>query len=729
MSTKTIKQRIAVVAVSALTAGLLSVIATPAANAATGTLVGRVYENITSDGAAVVSATTGANGSQGLISIGAATAGAQTVSMYSNGIIVVATAGTADKAQSITVSGGGLLTGAAGAGSAKCFQTGGGTISYTGSTVAELADAAGASTNTLFCAINATKPGTAITITGDNDTTTSNATDWVITVNVLNSAYNAANGAAYVNSATNTSQRSQGVIAWGTGTGLSQTATMYANGTLSTQTALVGSSLAQKITVTGGTLAGADKCLAGGSGTLAVASDLVNCSVTADAASQLFASFKPSAAGTALIITGYNDATTAGYVASWKITVTVVAAGSAGTFSASESSIALTAGGGAPATANVDDPGANVVANTACVELYYSANDALGLPLAGSSIIAKGSNSAMALTIGGATGTLPIVTGTYSTATYISVCQNAANVNKAVTGTVTLTVDGVDVATRTVLITGQLATITVVKDAISVRGDAGTDNAIYGDFAARNAGTWVPSHSFTAKDAAGNLVAATVSIDTTTLDAQVIGLSADNGAADPLNADPDLRVGGLTFSCADTSGENTKLKVKATAADTTTIYSNAFTVTCAGNAVNYKASTDKAVYNTGDVMTVTVTGTDKSGKPANDYGIISTTAKLGTIASGAIASSVSAPADGNTLSAGSKTYKYIIGQTPGTYTIAVDFPVMNSTTYSQTALTLPVSVASATTTVSNADVLKSIVALIASINKQIQALQKLILKR
>jgi len=205
MSTKTIKQRIAVVAVSALTAGLLSVIATPAANAATGTLVGRVYENITSDGAAVVSATTGANGSQGLISIGAATAGAQTVSMYSNGIIVVATAGTADKAQSITVSGGGLLTGAAGAGSAKCFQTGGGTISYTGSTVAELADAAGASTNTLFCAINATKPGTAITITGDNDTTTSNATDWVITVNVLNSAYNAANGAAYVNSATNTS--------------------------------------------------------------------------------------------------------------------------------------------------------------------------------------------------------------------------------------------------------------------------------------------------------------------------------------------------------------------------------------------------------------------------------------------------------------------------------------------------------------------------------------------
>jgi hypothetical protein len=38
-------------------------------------------------------------------------------------------------------------------------------------------------------------------------------------------------------------------------------------------------------------------------------------------------------------------------------------------------------------------------------------------------------------------------------------------------------------------------------------------------------------------------------------------------------------------------------------------------------------------------------------------------------------------------------------------------------------------VGTGTTVVSNADVLKSIVALIASINKQIQALQKLILKR
>jgi len=493
--------------------------------------------------------------------------------------------------------------------------------------------------------------------------------------------------------------------------------------------------------VSGGTIVGADKCLvAATAGTLSVAADLTECSATADAATQLFASIKPSAAGTALVITGFNDTTTAGYSASWKITVTVVAAGSAGSFSASNSSIALTVGGGAPTTANVDNPGAAVAANNACVELYYDLKDALLLPLTGASVIAKASNSAMALTIGGTTGTLPIVNNTYSSATYISACQNAANVNKAVTGTITLTVDGVDVATRTVLITGQLASITVVEVATAVRNDAGTTDSYYGPFtddagitgtADRSTGAWYPSHTYTAKDAAGNLVAADVSIDTTTLDAQVTALG-DDGTADPLNADSDLRTGGLTFACADTSGANTKVKVKATAADTTTIYSNAFTVTCAGDAVNYTASTDKASYNTGDVMTVTLSFTDKSGKAANDYGLVSKASYVGTIASGAIASTVTGPssaATGEAASGGKKAYKYIIGQDTGSYSMAVDFPNVNNSTYSQSAITVPVTVKSATTTVSNADVLKSIVALIASINKQIQALQKLILRR
>jgi hypothetical protein len=52
-----------------------------------------------------------------------------------------------------------------------------------------------------------------------------------------------------------------------------------------------------------------------------------------------------------------------------------------------------------------------------------------------------------------------------------------------------------------------------------------------------------------------------------------------------------------------------------------------------------------------------------------------------------------------------------------------------TTATAQSAVVGALPIKSASTVVSNADVLKSIVALIASINKQIQALQKLILKR
>jgi hypothetical protein len=543
-----------------------------------------------------------------------------------------------------------------------------------------------------------------------------------------NTYVNAAAGAVYVLNntadASGNTSKSQGLVAAPAGTGLSQTATMFSNGVIVVSTGLAAAVNAQLITISGGTLVGADKCvLATGGGTLGVAADLTSCSITADDANEITAAIKANAVGTPIVITGYDNSAIA---ANWKVTVTVVAVTSSGSFSASKSNIALTVGGGAPATGNVDDSSSAVAENGACVELYYSLADANSVQLPTStSIVAKVSTG---LTVGiGGSGTIGVATGSYGgSATYLAACQ--ATANTAATGTMTLTVNGVDVATRTITIVGQLASITVVEGAIAKRNEAGTTDAVYGDFGTRNAGTWYPSHTYTAKDAAGNLVPADISIEATSLDAQVTALG-DDGTADPRNADSDLRTGGLTFACADTSGANTKVQVKATATDTTSIKSNAFTVTCAGDAVNYTASTDKAAYNTGDVMTVTIKGTDKSGKTANDYGIISTTAKLGTIASGAIASSVNAPADGDKLAAGVKTYKYIISQTTGTYTISVDFPNVNNTTYNQSALTLPVSVKSATTEVSNADVLKSIVALIASINKQIQALQKLILAR
>jgi hypothetical protein len=88
---------------------------------------------------------------------------------------------------------------------------------------------------------------------------------------------------------------------------------------------------------------------------------------------------------------------------------------------------------------------------------------------------------------------------------------------------------------------------------------------------------------------------------------------------------------------------------------------------------------------------------------------------------------ITAPTGGDKFSSGAgvKTYTLTVGTTEGAF--VGSFKIAGAT--DDSAKTVQYKVQAGTATVSNADVLKSIVALIASINKQIQALQKLILKR
>jgi hypothetical protein len=67
------------------------------------------------------------------------------------------------------------------------------------------------------------------------------------------------------------------------------------------------------------------------------------------------------------------------------------------------------------------------------------------------------------------------------------------------------------------------------------------------------------------------------------------------------------------------------------------------------------------------------------------------------------------------------------GMTAGTFTGIVDFTALTDVAATKATPTYKLSTGSADVTFT--EVLKSVVALIASINKQIQALQKLILKR
>jgi hypothetical protein len=86
-------------------------------------------------------------------------------------------------------------------------------------------------------------------------------------------------------------------------------------------------------------------------------------------------------------------------------------------------------------------------------------------------------------------------------------------------------------------------------------------------------------------------------------------------------------------------------------------------------------------------------------------------------------------ATGDLFTAGVKTYKFRVDQAEGNFVGQAHVTTDNVTSAEKLVKTVQFSIKSSSGAVTNADVLKSIVSLIASINKQIQALQKLILRR
>jgi hypothetical protein len=91
---------------------------------------------------------------------------------------------------------------------------------------------------------------------------------------------------------------------------------------------------------------------------------------------------------------------------------------------------------------------------------------------------------------------------------------------------------------------------------------------------------------------------------------------------------------------------------------------------------------------------------------------------------------VGTAADGTDTGVGGVlTYKFIAGTTEGSFTAVISVPGLNNVLTPQAAVTTTYTIAAASAGVTNADVLKAIVSLIASINKQIAALQKALLKK
>ena len=163
------------------------------------------------------------------------------------------------------------------------------------------------------------------------------------------------------------------------------------------------------------------------------------------------------------------------------------------------------------------------------------------------------------------------------------------------------------------------------------------------------------------------------------------------------------------------------------------ITSNTVKAHCGGAVNTYTASFDKAQYQTGDIATLTITAKDYAGGTtwtgttlgSGTYGTFSVAAGGMT----AVAAPVSTDIN-TTRNTGVWTYSYKVDTTTGSYVAQVVVPVKSTTSanYNKASL-LQYKIVSSDGGVSNADVLKAIVSLIASINKQIAALQKALLKK
>ena len=414
---------------------------------------------------------------------------------------------------------------------------------------------------------------------------------------------------------------------------------------------------------------------------------------------------------------------------SGQITVTVVAATAGGSYSATNSFCKAKNGTVSTPANNIDD--INGVSNGNNWAIDFALNDAYAADLDAGNLVATATNGAL-LSFGTA-GATPIA-GTSSTIVTASAGANSmvlvgqATANAPVTTTVTISYNGTTVCTKTVSIAGAPSKLTVSKVAIEDLNSGAGSAAWFADGTSRAGNFYV-----LATDTAGNRIATPSTLGTyaavsSTLTTTVTGVTFDDASlatSTSSSSASSATVG--RFTCSSAAGSS-KIKIKLTLANGTVINSDEFDAKCADNPYTYTASFDKASYVQGEIATLTVSFKDSKGNPANNTtttGTVINTLPFLTFVSAS--GSATAVTDANSNIVYTLTVGTSAGATAGTYTGIVDFTTLTAVAAVKATPTYKITTGGDTT--SNADVLKSIVALIASINKQIQALQKLILKR
>ena len=459
------------------------------------------------------------------------------------------------------------------------------------------------------------------------------------------------------------------------------------------------------VTVTGGTI--------GGTVDDSGEADTVNTARTLAGDADAFGfSVTANSGVTSLTIRVYDAATattaTTGGTLVGTLIVSVGTVASIGAFSAGDSyaSIVASAVSGAHAS-NSDTATYEKVANGSQGIIALSAFDGNGTALTGSNIItATATNGAVVAFSSGAQIGASASKAYHGTYENIYVAQGTAN--KGISTTVTILVDGVTWTSKSFTLFGAVNSITIGSASVGEKSGNGAFYLEVRDDNSQLLGSVVPT------------------ADSALYNSSVTSVSPAASSASTVTAQ--------AFACSAIVGTG-KISYYLTNAAAKKITSNTLDVSCAGNPYTWTASLDKATYAPGDIATLTIEAKGSKGELTNGTATLGTASSAELVVSGAQMTAVSTPtnADKFDSAAGKKTYKFTVGTTEGSFNMVVQMPKWsggaNSSLVTQAAVTVPYKIASATATVSNADVLKSIVALIASINKQIQALQKLILKR
>jgi len=541
--------------------------------------------------------------------------------------------------------------------------------------------------------------------------------------------------------------RSAGLLAVGTGTGTTQTATLLSTGSLVVVAGAPSAGLVNSIVVTGGKVT---KALSATTTIAYVANNgsyAVNATPagTEAANATLGAQITPDAGATTMTVqlysgTGITELLPTNGTLRGQVTVTLASASVSGAYSTTFSKVntaAITASGtntgAGAASATVDgvnQSGASTPANGDYGFLNFTLKDAYNVALDGlGAVTIEATNGALVkfdTTLGtGATATATLDVTTDASGT-VSVARPSAQANKGFSTTVTIKYNGAVVGTQSFSFYGEVATMVATYTAVARSGTTSGDD-----------GTEAQPFRVVYRDSAGNFLAPAANATTVvsgTTNSIVTGAAiyAAPVIATATSAKGQVTCGGSTPGLpGSTSAGSADLQLQHVNASGTIIKSNVWKQQCSGDPYTYTVSLDKSVYAPGAVATLTITCKDALGNISSAHPGLGAGSPTNLTITG-LGTAVVAPANtdacGDT-SFGTKAYQYVLGNTESDYSAIVSVGVINAANSNESNKTVSYSIKASGTTVTNAEVLKSIVSLIASINKQIQALQKLILRR